>query len=84
MFFANNSKTITDRENLTQGKNDQHDKIYLLCEFQKNPLNRYRVIALECQFLAIFAVFGCYFENYRSQMRNVNCKDDKYDKIYLR
>ena len=57
MFFANNSKTITDREKLTWGKNDQHDKIYLMLKFQKDLNIRYRVMALEMSIFNDFRSF---------------------------
>jgi hypothetical protein len=31
--LGNNSKTVNNIKNLTWGKNDQHIKIYLLCNF---------------------------------------------------
>jgi hypothetical protein len=32
--FGNNSKTVNNIKNLTGGKNDQHIKIYLPCNFE--------------------------------------------------
>jgi hypothetical protein len=32
--FGNNSKTVNNIKNLTRGKNDQHIKIYLPCNFE--------------------------------------------------
>jgi hypothetical protein len=32
--FGNNSKTVNNIKNLTWGKNDQHIKIYLPCNFE--------------------------------------------------
>jgi hypothetical protein len=34
--FGNNSKTVSNIKNLTRGKNDQHIKIYLPCNFEVN------------------------------------------------
>jgi hypothetical protein len=34
--FGNNSKTVSNIKNLTLGKNDQHIKIYLPCNFEVN------------------------------------------------
>jgi hypothetical protein len=34
--FGNNSKTVNNIRNLTWGKNDQHSKIYLPCNFEEN------------------------------------------------
>jgi hypothetical protein len=34
--FGNNSKTVSNIKNLTWGKNDQHIKIYLPCNFEVN------------------------------------------------
>jgi hypothetical protein len=34
--FGNNSKTVSNIKNLTWGKNDQHIKIYLHCNFEVN------------------------------------------------
>jgi hypothetical protein len=36
--FGNNSKTVNNIKNLTRGKNDQHSKIYIPCNFEVNPL----------------------------------------------
>jgi hypothetical protein len=36
--FGNNSKTVNNIKNLTWGKNDQHIKIYLPCNFEVNPI----------------------------------------------
>jgi hypothetical protein len=41
-----NSKTIKNIKNLTQGKNDQHRKIYLPCNFEVNLNTHLGVIAL--------------------------------------
>jgi hypothetical protein len=34
--FGNISKTVSNIKNLTWGKNDQHTKIYLPCNFEVN------------------------------------------------
>jgi hypothetical protein len=34
--LGNNSKTVNNIKNLTWGKNDQHIKIYLPCNFEVN------------------------------------------------
>jgi hypothetical protein len=44
--FANNSKTVSNIKNLTFGKNDQHIKIYLPCNFEVNLITHLGVIAL--------------------------------------
>ena len=44
--FGNNSKTINNIKNLTWGKNDQHIKIYLPCNFEVNLITHLGVIAL--------------------------------------
>ena len=42
----NNSKTVNNIKNLTWGKNDQHSKIYLPCNFEVNLITHLGVIAL--------------------------------------
>jgi hypothetical protein len=44
--FGNNSKTVSNIQNLTWGKNDQHIKIYLPCNFEVNLITYLGVIAL--------------------------------------
>ena len=44
--FGNNSKTVSNIKNLTWGKNDQHIKIYLPCNFEVNLNTHLGVIAL--------------------------------------
>ena len=44
--FGNNSKTVSNIKNLTCGKNDQHIKIYLPCNFEVNLITHLGVIAL--------------------------------------
>jgi hypothetical protein len=45
-IFGNNSKTVSNIKNLTRGKNDQHIKIYLPCNFEVNLITHLGVIAL--------------------------------------
>ena len=44
--LGNNSKTVNNIKNLTWGKNDQHVKIYLSCNFEVNLIAHLGVIAL--------------------------------------
>ena len=44
--LGNNSKTVNDIKNLTRGKNNQHSKIYLPCNFEVNLNTHLGVIAL--------------------------------------
>ena len=44
--LGNNSKTVNNIKNLTLGKNDQHIKIYLPCNFEVNLITHLGVIAL--------------------------------------
>ena len=44
--LGNNSKTVNNIKNLTIGKNDQHIKIYLPCNFEVNLIAHLGVIAL--------------------------------------
>ena len=44
--LGNNSKTVSNIKNLTWGKNDQHSKIYLLCNFEVNLITHFGDIAL--------------------------------------
>ena len=44
--LGNNSKTVNNIKNLTWGKNDQHIKIYLPCNFEVNLIAHLGVIAL--------------------------------------
>ena len=44
--LGNNSKTVNNIKNLTWGKNDQHIKIYLSCNFEVNLITHLGVIAL--------------------------------------
>ena len=44
--FGNNSRTVNNIKNLTWGKNDQHIKIYLPCNFEVNLITHLGVIAL--------------------------------------
>jgi hypothetical protein len=43
--FGNHSKTVNNIKNLTWGKNDQHIKIYLPCNFEVNLITHLGVIA---------------------------------------
>ena len=45
-IFGNNSKTVNNIKNLTYGKNDQHIKIYLPCNFEVNLITHLGVVAL--------------------------------------
>jgi hypothetical protein len=38
--LGNNSKTVNNIKNLTRGKNDQHSKIYLPCNFEVKLIRR--------------------------------------------
>ena len=44
--LRNNSKTVNNIKNLTWGKNDQHIKIYLPCNFEVNLIAHFGVISL--------------------------------------
>ena len=44
--LGNNSKTVNNIKNLTWGKNDQHSKIYLPCNFEVTLITHLGVIAL--------------------------------------
>ena len=44
--LGNNSKTVNNIKNLTWGKNDQHIKIYLPCNFEVNLITHLGVVAL--------------------------------------
>ena len=44
--LGNNSKPVNNIKNLTWGKNDQHIKIYLPCNFEVNLIAHLGVIAL--------------------------------------
>jgi hypothetical protein len=44
--LGNNSKTVYNIKNLTWGKNDQHIKIYIPCNFEVNLITHFGVIAL--------------------------------------
>ena len=43
--LGNNSKTVDNIKNLTRGKNDQHIKIYIPCNFEVNLITHLGVIA---------------------------------------
>jgi hypothetical protein len=44
--LGNNSKTVNNIKNLTWSKNDQHSKIYLLCNFEVNLITHLGDIVL--------------------------------------
>jgi hypothetical protein len=44
--FGNNSKTVSNIKNLTWGKNDQHIKIYLHCNFEVNLITHLGVSSI--------------------------------------
>ena len=64
MFLDNNSKTVTDIKTMTRDKNDQHDKIYLPCNFGENPKTRLGVIALFRKIFEILTYLIFFLENY--------------------
>ena len=62
--LGNNSKTVNNIKNLTWGKNDQHIKIYLPCNFDVNLISHLGVIALFSSiFFLILILFVLYFKN---------------------
>ena len=64
--LGNNSKTVNNIKNLTWGKNDQHSKIYLPCNFEVNLIAHLGVIALFSSiFFLILILFVLYFKNYK-------------------
>ena len=44
--LGNNSKTVNNIKNMAWGKNDQHSKIYIPCNFEVNLITHLGVIAL--------------------------------------
>jgi hypothetical protein len=54
--LCNNLKTVNNIKNLTRGKNDQHSKIYLPCNFVVNLITHLGVIAL----------FPSHFQNFNT------------------
>jgi E3 ubiquitin-protein ligase DOA10 len=44
--LGNNSKTVNNIKNPERGKNDQHSKIYLPCNFEVNLITHLGIIAL--------------------------------------
>jgi hypothetical protein len=44
--LGNSSKTVNNIKKLTLGKNDQHSRIYLPCNFEVNLITHLGVIAL--------------------------------------
>jgi hypothetical protein len=61
--LGNNSKTVNNIKNLTWGKNDQHSKIYLPCNFEVNPITHFGVIALFSSNFLNFNSFRPLFQN---------------------
>jgi hypothetical protein len=47
--FGNNSKTVSNIKNLTWGKNDQHIKIYLPCNFEVNLITHLQRRRFKCE-----------------------------------
>jgi hypothetical protein len=52
--LGNKLKTVNNIKNLTRGKNDQHSKIYLPCNFEVNLITQLGVIA---PFFIKFVIF---------------------------
>jgi hypothetical protein len=73
--LGNNSKTVNNIKNLTGGKNDQHIKIYLPCNFEVNLITHLGVIALflDLEILNMFAV-----STYHLSLIVFEIKDEKY------
>ena len=63
--FGNNSKTVNNIKNLTWGKNDQHIKIYLPCNFEVNLNTHLGVVALFSSNCKMLILFVLYFKNYK-------------------
>ena len=61
--LGNNSKTVNDIKNLTSGKNDQHSKIYLPCNFKVNLITHLGVIALFSSNFKNVNTFRLIFQN---------------------
>jgi hypothetical protein len=60
--FGNNSKTVNNIKNLTRGKNDQHSKIYIPCNFEVNLITHLGVIALFSSSFLNFNTFRLIFQ----------------------
>jgi hypothetical protein len=60
--LGNNSKTVNNIKNLTWGKNDQHSKIYLSCNFEVNLNTHLGVIALFSSHFKKFNTFRLIFQ----------------------
>jgi hypothetical protein len=60
--LGNNSKTVNNIKNLTLGKNDQHNKIYLPCNFEVNPITHVGVISLFSSNFQNFNTFRTLFQ----------------------
>jgi hypothetical protein len=61
-FLGNNSKTVNKNRNLTWGKNDQHSKIYIPCNFEVNPITHFGVVALFSSNFQTFNTFRPLFQ----------------------
>jgi hypothetical protein len=48
---------VSNIKNLTWGKNDQHIKIYLPCNFEVNPIAHFGVISQRRRFLKKFTTY---------------------------
>ena len=60
--LGNNSKTVNNIKNLTYGKNDQHSKIYIPCNFEVNLITHLGVIALFSSNILNFQTFCLIFQ----------------------
>jgi E3 ubiquitin-protein ligase DOA10 len=61
-ILGNKSKTVNNIKNLTRGKNDQHSKIYLPCNFEVNLITHLGVIALFSSTIQTFNTFRPLFQ----------------------
>ena len=62
--LGNNSKTVNNIKNLTWGKNDQHSKIYLPCNFEVNLITL-DLLPFFHQICKMLILFILYFKNYK-------------------
>ena len=60
--LGNNSKTVNNIKNLMWGKNDQHIKIYLHCNFEVNLVTHLGVISLFSSNFQNFNTFRSLFQ----------------------
>jgi hypothetical protein len=60
--WGNNSKTVNNIKNQIWGKNDQHSKIYLPCNFEVNLITHLGVIALFSSNFLNFNTFHLIFQ----------------------